>query len=191
MRFFLFTFLSEIIWSFNTFNIKQLSKKRKKICSKKLSLYICLSSEGRKNPSTRKTLIKFLWKFPLISRKQSGKRKRYKFLLITSVRNINRDRYWHHFSEIQCSFQSIRPEVYLKKYFSELLENLQEKICTGVSLHKQPPEVFLLTYVLKICSKFTGKHPCRSAISKQIYWNDTSAWVFSFKFAPYFQDTFF
>ena len=27
------------------------------------------------------------------------------------------------------------------------------------------PEVFLRTGVLKICSKFTGKHPCRSAIS--------------------------
>ena len=28
------------------------------------------------------------------------------------------------------------------------------------------PEVLLVTGVLKICSKFTGKHPCRSAISK-------------------------
>ena len=35
------------------------------------------------------------------------------------------------------------------------------------------PEVFLGKGVLKICSKFTGEHPCRSAISikllKQLY----------------------
>ena len=30
------------------------------------------------------------------------------------------------------------------------------------------------------------KHPCRSA--KQLYWNRTSAWVFSCKFAAYFQN---
>ena len=34
---------------------------------------------------------------------------------------------------------------------------------------------------LKIYSKFTGK---------QLYWNHTSAWVFSCKFAAYFQNTF-
>ena len=38
---------------------------------------------------------------------------------------------------------------------------------------KQPPEVFL------------GK-----VVAKQLYWNRTSAWVFSCKFAPYFQSTF-
>ena len=27
------------------------------------------------------------------------------------------------------------------------------------------PELFLVKYVLKICTKFTGKHPCRSVIS--------------------------
>ena len=40
------------------------------------------------------------------------------------------------------------------------------------------PEVFLRKGVLKICHKFTGEHPCRSA------------WVFSCKFAAYFQNTF-
>ena len=34
--------------------------------------------------------------------------------------------------------------------------------------------------VLKICSKFTGEHPCR---------NHSSAWKFSCKFAAYFQNT--
>ena len=36
------------------------------------------------------------------------------------------------------------------------------------------PEVFLGKGVLKICSKFTREQPCQS-----VYWNHTSAWVFS------------
>ena len=50
------------------------------------------------------------------------------------------------------------------------------------------PVLFLRKGVLKICSKFT-EHPCRSAIckAKQLYWNHTSAWVFSCKFAAYFR----
>ena len=32
-----------------------------------------------------------------------------------------------------------------------------------------PPEVFLGTFVMKICSKFTGKHTCRSAISVKLH----------------------
>ena len=32
-------------------------------------------------------------------------------------------------------------------------------------------EVFLEKYVLKICSKFTGEHPCRSLISIKLLWN--------------------
>ena len=50
---------------------------------------------------------------------------------------------------------------------------------------------------LKICSKFTREHSCRSAISikfnkgaLQLYWNRTSALVFSCKFVAYFQNTF-
>ena len=49
------------------------------------------------------------------------------------------------------------------------------------------PEVFLRNDVLKLCSKFTGERPCRSAISIKFLWNRTSAWVFSCKFAAYFQ----
>ena len=49
------------------------------------------------------------------------------------------------------------------------------------------PEVFLRNDVLKLCSKFTGERPCRSAISIKLLWNRTSAWVFSCKFAAYFQ----
>ena len=46
------------------------------------------------------------------------------------------------------------------------------------------PEVFLGKGVLKICSKFTGEQQCRSVIH-------TSVWLFSCKFAAYFQNTFF
>ena len=57
-----------------------------------------------------------------------------------------------------------------------------------------PLEVLLGKRILKLGSKFTGEHPCRSLISikvaKQVYWNHISAWVFSCKFAAYFQNTF-
>ena len=59
------------------------------------------------------------------------------------------------------------------------------------------PEVFLGKGALKICSKFTGEHPCRSLISKQrncdckvTLLNYTSVWVFFCKFAEYLQNTF-
>ena len=32
-------------------------------------------------------------------------------------------------------------------------------------VHKQPSRVFLGKGVLKICSKFTGEHPCQSVVS--------------------------
>ena len=54
------------------------------------------------------------------------------------------------------------------------------------SSRRSPPEVFLRKDALKICSKFTGEHPCRNVISI----NHTSAWVFSCRFAVYFQNTF-
>ena len=36
---------------------------------------------------------------------------------------------------------------------------------------KQPPRVFLEEGVLKICSKFTGKHPCRGTILIKLLYN--------------------
>ena len=36
------------------------------------------------------------------------------------------------------------------------------------------PEVFLGKGVLKICSKCTGEHPCRSAISIKLLWTAAS-----------------
>ena len=37
------------------------------------------------------------------------------------------------------------------------------------------PEVFLRKGVLRICSKFTGEHPCRSVISIKLL--STSGWL--------------
>ena len=66
-------------------------------------------------------------------------------------------------------------------------------------LFKQPSGGALRKSVQKICSKFTGEHPCRSAISNlqsnyieialEINYIEI-AWVFSCKFATYFQNTF-
>ena len=44
------------------------------------------------------------------------------------------------------------------------------------------PEVFLEKAVLKICSKFTGEHPCRSVISIKLlcrapFIKSTSGWL--------------
>ena len=49
-----------------------------------------------------------------------------------------------------------------------------------------PPEMFLGNNGLKICCKFTAEDPGQSAIC----WKRTSAWVFSCKFAAYFQNIF-
>ena len=40
-----------------------------------------------------------------------------------------------------------------------------------VRFRSSPPEVFLRKGVLKICSKFTGEHPCRSVISIKLFCN--------------------
>ena len=48
---------------------------------------------------------------------------------------------------------------------------------------------------LKRWRKFTGEQTCWAEchfnkVGKQLYWNHTSAWLFSCKFAGYFQNTF-
>ena len=83
-----------------------------------------------------------------------------------------------------------------------------------LSPRSSPPEVLLGKNVLKMCSKFTGEHPCRSVIPIKLRsnfatllkshfsasvlsckfaatWNHTLAWLFSCKFAAYFQNIFF
>ena len=58
------------------------------------------------------------------------------------------------------------------------------------SYRSRRPEVLLGKSVLKICSKFTEEHPCRSVILIKLLWNRFLAWVFSCKFAANFQNTF-
>ena len=43
----------------------------------------------------------------------------------------------------------------------------------NASDRRSPPEVFLEKGVLKICSKFTGEHPCRSVVSMKLQSNFT------------------
>ena len=56
------------------------------------------------------------------------------------------------------------------------------------------PDVFLGKGILNKCSKFTGHHPCRSAISIMfcIFIEITlREWVFAYKFAAYSQNIFY
>ena len=78
-------------------------------------------------------------------------------------------------------------------FFFEILELIQHKFRERVTDNRSNrSEVFLVKAVLKMCCKFAGEHPCRSAISiRLLHWSRTSAWVFSCKFAAYFQNTFY
>ena len=50
------------------------------------------------------------------------------------------------------------------------------KIPEKIKSRSSHPEVFLRKSVLKICSKFTGEHPCRKAISiKLLCWLETQS----------------
>ena len=49
--------------------------------------------------------------------------------------------------------------------------------CLTLKYRSSPPEVFLGKAVLKICSKFTGEHPCRSAISIKLLCFALSKWA--------------
>ena len=76
-RFFLFTFPSEIIWSLTE---AASEKRRKTICSKKLFLYICYSSEDRE-----KYIFRNFHEFAV---RTFQVREKYELHLLTSVRNI-------------------------------------------------------------------------------------------------------
>ena len=54
----------------------------------------------------------------------------------------------------------------------------QKAVQIGIS---RRPEVFLGKGVLKICSKFTGEHPCRSAISIKLLKQGISNFIFDTK----------
>ena len=57
----------------------------------------------------------------------------------------------------------------------------QSRIHCNSTVRSSPSEVFLGKGVLKICSKFTGEHPCRSAISIKLkrtpFPKNTSGWL--------------
>ena len=54
----------------------------------------------------------------------------------------------------------------------------------GKTPEAPPTEIFLEKNVLKICSKFTGEHPCQSAIPiERFQYSHTLVWVFSCKLA--------
>ena len=74
----------------------------------------------------------------------------------------------------------------------EIIIKGTEFASTKTNCRSSPAEVFLGKGILKKSSKFTGEHPCWSAISikLKIYWNCTSAWVFSCTFAANFLNTF-
>ena len=44
-------------------------------------------------------------------------------------------------------------------------------------VRKQPPRGVLKKGVLKICSKFTGEHPCQSVTSKKLQINVIAGWL--------------
>ena len=66
-----------------------------------------------------------------------------------------------------------------------------KKTQSNDKLQKQPFIGVLIKYVLKICSKFTGKHSCRSVVSiKSCVGIMLLHGCYPKKFAAYFQNTF-
>ena len=69
----------------------------------------------------------------------------------------------NYFSSVDCfSLMSILKKMTLLDVYALLTVKLFNRQASNRS---SPPEVFFGKDVLKICSKFTREHPCRSAIS--------------------------
>ena len=67
-------------------------------------------------------------------------------------------------------------EMYNLGYSPSTIRNLYE---TNKTLYRSSrPEVFLKKGVLKICSKFTGEHPCRSVISIKFFFSDNMQQIY-------------
>ena len=82
-------------------------------------------------------------------------------------------------------------------HLTSITKKANIKLNVVTILHKyrsSNPEVFLLKGVLKICSKFTGEHPCSTSIKLKLQSSFIEkalrVWMFSCKFAAYFQNTF-
>ena len=89
---------------------------------------------------------------------------------------------------LNCSFNNCVSQLVIYHLDTHILSLVNLSFFLILSIQKQLSEVFLQKGVPKICSKFSWKHPCR--ILKNPSWNHTSAWLFSCKFAAYFQNTF-
>ena len=93
---------------------------------------------------------------------------------------------------LQLIFNSYAFESYKTRCSNEYCSNMK------FNFQKQPTRGVPKKGVLKTCSKFTGEYPCReypypcdfNKVALQSYWNQTSAWVCSCKFAAYFHNTF-
>ena len=81
------------------------------------------------------------------------------------------------FTEDHPATASEKPEYLLIKQFVEIFPKSRD--CQCVFVRSIPPDVFLGKGVPKICTKFTGEHPCRSVIPIKLLcnWNHTLAWV--------------
>ena len=60
--------------------------------------------------------------------------------------------------------------MYIELLFP-LFQIKREKVAKLIGPRSSHPEVFLEKGVLKICSRFTGEHPCRSVISIKLLCN--------------------
>ena len=80
--------------------------------------------------------------------------------------------YWGTFTLIK-GMKNVIVIIWLSRYSSRILKTMEKKykieytvkLVQYMKLRSSHPEVFLEKGVLKICSKFTGKRPCQSAVS--------------------------
>ena len=87
----------------------------------------------------------------------------------------------------------VKIAYYCQNASSQMFYRVLNKPLLSFEFQNQPSRGFLRKCVLKKCSKFTGEHSCRSAISTKLQSNFieiTMALVLSCKFATYFQNTF-
>ena len=85
----------------------------------------------------------------------------------TKLRNPLRPANVHHFSNPKSWMTSYVMQTVLTRFNRKLL--FEQRTIT--LFRSSPSEVYLRKGVLKICSKFEGEHPCRSAISIKLQCN--------------------
>ena len=95
------------------------------------------------------------------------------------------------------SQENIWNKICMTDYKTTVLELLLQTVSTewlpainSQGTKVRPLEVFLGKSVLKICSKFTGEHPCWGVISSNRNWNYTLAWAFSLNLLHIFRTPF-